>query len=94
MAEYVFEITPDYPDVPYGSDDYSATVERRERITRCRDCRLCERVMPVLDADGAVYMGEIYRCLAHGEGGRPGRAFDVSPDDFCAWGDPVDREDS
>ena len=39
MAEYVCELTDDYPGVPYGSDDYSGTVERRDRIVRCRDCR-------------------------------------------------------
>ena len=38
MSEYVCETTDDYPDVPYGSDEYSGTVERRERVVRCRDC--------------------------------------------------------
>ena len=38
MAEYVCEITQDYPDIPWESDDYSGTVERREEVVRCRDC--------------------------------------------------------
>lgn len=38
MAEYVCDMTDDYPDVPYGSDEYSDTVERREGVVRCRDC--------------------------------------------------------
>ena len=38
MAEYVCDMTDDYPDVPYGSDEYSGTVERREEVVRCRDC--------------------------------------------------------
>lgn len=41
VIEYICAITDDYPDVPYGSDDYSGTVERRERIVRCRGCRMC-----------------------------------------------------
>ena len=39
MAEYVCDMTDDYPDVPYGSDEYSGTMERREEVVRCRDCR-------------------------------------------------------
>lgn len=44
MAEYVCELTDDYPDVPYGDDEYSGALERRERIVRCLDCTRCERV--------------------------------------------------
>lgn len=65
MAEYVCDMTDDYPDVPYGSDEYSGTVERREEIVRCRDCdaygqldgfcdMLQRRVMP----DGFCAWGE------------------------------------
>lgn len=39
MDEYIFEPTDDYPGVEFGSDDYSGTIERRERVVRCRDCR-------------------------------------------------------
>ena len=38
MAEYVCELTPDDPNVPYDSDDYSGECVRRERVVRCRDC--------------------------------------------------------
>ena len=71
MAEYVCDMTDDYPDVPYGSDEYSGTVERRERIVRCRDCKF------------STSMG--YQCewfhgdyLTHAQ---------VVPEGFCAWGE-------
>ena len=38
MAEYVCDIREDYPGIPYEHDDFSGTLERRERIVRCRDC--------------------------------------------------------
>lgn len=43
MAEYICDMTDDYPDVPYGADEYSGTVERRERVVRCRDCEHATR---------------------------------------------------
>lgn len=36
--EYVCELTDDYPGIGFGDDEYSGTVERRERVVRCRDC--------------------------------------------------------
>lgn len=68
MAEYVCELTDDYPDVPFGSDDYSGTVERRERVVRCRDCRRsfeergdlwCRGIVgPPVEPDGFCAWGE------------------------------------
>lgn len=71
MAEYVCDMTDDYPDVPYGSDEYSGTVERRERIVRCRDC---EHASPCPLADSEKLM-----CAFHDE-------MLVNPGDFCSWG--------
>ena len=70
MSEYVCETTDDYPDVPWGDDDYSGTVERRERVVRCRDCAM-------YDADD----GECMRDPEH-----TGRGWFARPDGFCAWG--------
>ena len=72
MAEYVCELTDDYPDVPFGSDDYSGTVERRERIVRCRDCRYAEP-MPLSFSDLLI--------CAHLDD------MSVEPEGFCAWGE-------
>lgn len=80
MAEYVCELTDDYPDVPFGSDDYSGTVERGERIVRCRDCRNavehCDTGL--LDclyfAQWHYYDDQSWQCP-------------VEPDGFCAWGE-------
>lgn len=36
--EYVCDLADDYPDIGFGDDEYSGTVERRERVVRCRDC--------------------------------------------------------
>ncbi len=71
MAEYVCEMTDDYPGVPYGSDDYSGTVERRELIVRCRDC--------------AMYDDEDGMCVRDPE--HTGRGWYARPDGFCAWGE-------
>lgn len=38
MTEFVCGIEDDYEGVPWGSDDYSRTCERREEVVRCRDC--------------------------------------------------------
>lgn len=72
MAEYVCELTDDYPDVPFGSDDYSGTVERRESIVRCRDCRYAEP-MPLSFSDLLIcaYLDDM----------------SVEPEGFCAWGE-------
>ena len=70
MAEYVCELTDDYPGVPYGSDDYSGTVERRERIVRCRDC--------------AHWRRPTYRERSRCTGAMA--FVEPTPDGFCAWG--------
>ena len=41
VTEHVCEITQDYPGIPYEHEDFSGTMERRERIVRCRDCVKC-----------------------------------------------------
>lgn len=78
MAEYVCELTDDYPDVPFGSDDYSGTVERGERIVRCRDCKHAI----------TSYRDGLPRCA----GPLVMEATLVSPDGFCAWGEPREGE--
>ena len=72
MAEYICELTDDYPGVEFGSDDYSGTVEQRERIVRCRDC--------------SMYDAEDGMCLRDPE--HTGRGWHANPDGFCAWGNP------
>ena len=71
MTEHVCEITQDYPGIPYEHEDFSATMERREEIVRCRDCKF------------STSMG--YQCewfhgdyLTHAQ---------VVPEGFCAWGE-------
>lgn len=82
MAEYVVEMTDDYPGVPYGSDDYSGTVERRERVVRCRDCKhaMEHRSKSILGTDLVTLAcsGPIQGAYSEGA--------DVEPDGFCAWG--------
>lgn len=38
MAEYVCELTDDYPGIEFGDEEYSGTCERHERVVRCREC--------------------------------------------------------
>ena len=52
-------------------DDYSGTVERRERVVRCRDC--------------SMYDAEDGMCMRDPE--HTGRGWYASPDGFCAWGE-------
>lgn len=79
MAEYVCDMTDDYPDVPYGADEYSGTLERRERIVRCRDCK------------HAAELGHLCLMFAFNLGNGTIIPPDVEPDGFCAWG--RERED-
>ena len=72
MSEYVCETTDDYPDVPWGDDDYSDTVERRERVVRCRDCIHFRPDKPKTSAPS--------RCTGVFTFVHP------DPDGFCAWG--------
>lgn len=76
MAEYVCELTDDYPDVDFGSDDYSGTVERRERVVRCRDC------VHAYQRGGGIYCSLFLRW---GRNDNP-VPLPVEPDNFCAWG--------
>lgn len=78
MAEYVCDMTDDYPGVPYGADEYSGTVERCERIVRCRDCVHAEEI------ESGVF-GSLVLCdywLRDEEC----KTF-VEPDGFCSWGE-------
>lgn len=68
MTEHVCEIKQDYPDVPWESDDFSGTVERREEVVRCRDCasikpttdgrRYCKLWSRIVPLDGYCWRGE------------------------------------
>lgn len=80
MAEYVCEMTDDYPDVPFGSDDYSGTVERWERIVRCRDCKFALVSKDAISCHGPIQAASIAMCA--------GKL--VKPDGFCAWGEGRD----
>lgn len=72
MTEHVCEIKQDYPDVPWESDDFSGTVERREEVVRCRDCVHWRRPTD----------RERSRCTGAMAFVEP------TPDGFCAWGFP------
>lgn len=89
MAEYVCELTDDYPDVSFDSDDYSGTVERRERIVRCRDCEHGYQF-----CDSSSYAGWL-DCLYFAEwdyyADVPGHC-PVRPDFFCAHGETEEDE--
>ena len=68
MAEFVCNLIPDDPDVPYDSDDYSGECLRLERVVRCRDCRRsfeergelwCRGIVgPPIEPDGFCAWGE------------------------------------
>ena len=68
MTEHVCEITQDYPGITYEHEDFSGTMERRERIVRCRDCasikpttdgrRYCKRWSHIVPLDGFCWRGE------------------------------------
>ena len=78
MAEFVCNLIPDYPDVPYDSDDYSGECLRLERVVRCRDCGFARR-----DGDDICCA----RSLRLDERG-VSRLSLVRLDGFCAWGEP------
>lgn len=70
MAEYVCELTDDYPGIEFDDDDYSGTCERHERVVRCRDCVHWRRPTD----------RERSRCTGAMAFVEP------TPDGFCAWG--------
>lgn len=78
MAEYVCELIPDDPDVPYDSDDYSGECIRRELVVRCRDCAHWRRPSD----------RERGRCTGAMAFVEP------NPDGFCSWGRRAVEEDS
>ena len=77
MAEYVCELTPDDPNVPYDSDDYSGECVRRERVVRCRDCVHWRRPT---DREGSRCTGAM-------------AFVEPTPDGFCAWGREREADD-
>lgn len=84
MAEHVCDMTDDYPDVPYGSDEYSGTVERREEVVRCRDCAHAIR----LEGETAEARPGMLNCVYFAQwdyyDDEQG-VWLVEPDGFCAW---------
>ena len=68
MTEHVCDIKQDYPGIPYEHEDFSGTMERRERIVRCRDCasikpttdgrRYCKRLSRIVPLGGFCWQGE------------------------------------
>ena len=89
MAEYVCNLIPDDPDVPYDSDDYSGDCLRLERIVRCRDCKHGDAF-----CDSSSHAGMI-DCMHFAQwdyyNDEPG-VCPVEPDGFCAWGEPREEE--
>ena len=98
MAEYVCELTPDDPNVPYDSDDYSGECVRRERVVRCRDCvhwrrptdrERRERVVRCRDCVHWRRPTDRERSRCTGA-----MAFvEPAPDGFCAWGREREADD-
>lgn len=89
MAEYVCDMADDYPGIGFGDDEYSGTVERRERIIRCRDCIHANPYSDCRDE------GEWLDCLNFAGwdyyADVPGHC-PVRPDFFCALGETVEDE--
>lgn len=81
-------MTDDYPDVPYGADEHGGTVERRERIVRCRDRKhaMGHRSEGILGSEPVTLIcsGLIQGACSEGA--------DVDPDGFCARGEPREGE--
>lgn len=81
MTEHVCEIKQNYPYVPWESDDFSGTVERREEIVRCRDCKYAmeHRSKRILGTELVTLTcsGPIQGAYSEGA--------DVEPEDFCSW---------
>lgn len=70
MAEYVCEITQDYPGIPYEHEDFSGTMERREEVVRCRDCVHWRKPTKYERSKCTGAMAYV----------------EPTPDGFCAWG--------
>lgn len=83
MSEYVCEMTDDYPDVPWGDDDYSGTVERHEEVVRCRDCAYAKPLRSKDTFGDEIVLG--FMCVGPIQGAYS-EGSDVYPDGFCAWG--------
>ena len=87
--EYVCELTDDYPGIGFGDDEYSGTVERRERVVRCRDCKHGDAFL-----DSSSYAGML-DCTHFAQWDYYNDDFGiwpVEPDGFCAWGSERDGE--
>ena len=72
MDEYVCEVVERPAEAPI------MILSRRERITRCRDCRRAYQ------RGDALYCS---RYLRWGSNDRPA-PLPVEPDGFCVWGEP------
>ena len=85
MTEYVCDIKQDYPGIPYEHDDFSGTMERREEVVRCRDCKNAFR----LDEGWAIDFPCKFNCIRYSQwdyyDDEQGMWL-VEPDGFCAWG--------
>lgn len=75
--EYVCDLTDDYPGIEFGDDEYSGTMERKERIVRCRDCSSYR------PGYGVNFKPRCEKSIA---------TFVPKPDGFCAWGEEHDGE--
>lgn len=79
MTEYVCGIEDNYEGVPWGSDDYSGTCERREEIVRCSD--YAHSSSACLEEDP-----EALHCIVM-DG-------IMSPNGFCSFGERSDGDGS
>ncbi len=86
MTEYVCDIKQGYPGIPYEHDVFSGTMERREEIVRCRDCKhaIEHRSKSILGAELVTLTcsGPIQGAYSEGA--------DVEPEDFCSWASRLD----
>ena len=84
MTEHVCEITQDYPGIPYEHEDFSGTMERREEVVRCRDCKHAVEHCDTEKLDCKHFsQWDYYE-------DEPGH-WPVEPDGFCAWGERRDE---
>ena len=78
MTEHVCEIKQDYPGIPYEHREFSGTVERRERVVRCKNCASYR------PGHGVNFKPRCEKSIG---------TFVPEPDGFCAWGRSVGVDD-
>lgn len=80
MTEWVFNEVERSSYLTVDTNEIITTLEKKERIVRCKDCKHFRKRSPVVTADD-------YRCRNPKWMNGGIWSVQVSPDGFCAWGD-------